>query len=132
MKYLSILVMLGLSQAAWASEAVVDSMLKQYQAEGAGEFDASRGEQLWQQKRMQPKMEKMVNCASCHTDNLRQSGSHMRTGKVIEPLSPTANPKRLTDPAHIEKWFLRNCKWTLGRECTVQEKGDFLLYIQSK
>ena len=37
-----------------------------------------------------------------------------------------------TDPEHIEKWFTRNCKWTLGRECTPQEKGDFLLMIRSK
>ena len=54
------------------------------------------------------------------------------TGKAIEPLAPSANPKRLTDPEHIEKWFLRNCKWTLGRECTPQEKGDFLVMIRAK
>ncbi|MEA3244387.1 MAG: DUF1924 domain-containing protein, partial [Pseudomonadota bacterium] len=33
------------------------------------------------------------------------------------------------DGKKIEKWFKRNCKWTLGRECTAQEKADFLAYI---
>ena len=71
-------------------------------------------------------------CSLCHSEDLRRTGKHAVTGKVIEPLAPSANPKRLTDPEHIEKWFTRNCKWTLGRECTPQEKGDFLLMIRSK
>jgi len=36
------------------------------------------------------------------------------------------------DAAKTEKWFLRNCKWTMGRTCTAQEKGDFLAYFQSQ
>ncbi|MFK5970948.1 MAG: DUF1924 domain-containing protein [Candidatus Marithrix sp.] len=31
----------------------------------------------------------------------------------------------------IRKWFKRNCKWTLGRECNAQEKGDILKFIQT-
>lgn len=46
-------------------------------------------------------------------------------------MSPAVNPKRLSDPKKIEKWFLRNCKWTLGRECTPQEKGDYLTYLRN-
>ncbi|MCW8907187.1 MAG: DUF1924 domain-containing protein, partial [Sedimenticola sp.] len=52
-------------------------------------------------------------------------------GKAIEPMAPTVNPKRLTEVKQIKKWFVRNCKWTLGRECTAQEKGDFLAYLKN-
>lgn len=44
-------------------------------------------------------------------------------------MKPAVNPERLVDAKKIEKWFLRNCKWTFGRECTAQEKGDFLTFI---
>lgn len=46
-------------------------------------------------------------------------------------MAPSANPERLTDVRKIEKWFKRNCKWTLGRECSAQEKTDLLLYINN-
>jgi hypothetical protein len=39
---------------------------------------------------------------------------------------------RLTDVASIEKWFLRNCRGTWGRECSAQEKGDLLLFINQQ
>jgi hypothetical protein len=42
------------------------------------------------------------------------------------------NPQRLTDPAKIEKWLTRNCRWTLGRECTAGEKADFIAYIKTQ
>jgi len=51
---------------------------------------------------------------------------------VIDPMALSVNPERYTDPDKIEKWFLRNCKWTLGRECTAQEKGDVLTYLGSQ
>jgi hypothetical protein len=47
-------------------------------------------------------------------------------------MAPSANPERLADKAKIEKWLARNCKWTLGRACTPQEKGDVLVMIRSK
>jgi hypothetical protein len=47
-------------------------------------------------------------------------------------MAPSVNAARLTDQAKIVKWLHRNCKWTLGRECTPQEKGDFLTYIRSR
>src|SRR5664279_2124284 len=48
-------------------------------------------------------------CASCHTDSPKATGKHATTGKEILPLAPTANPKRFTDAANVEKWFKRNC-----------------------
>ncbi len=56
----------------------------------------------------------------------------MRTGKAIEPLAPSVNPKRLSDTAKVEKWFTRNCKWTVGRACAPQEKGDVLSFIRAQ
>lgn len=58
-------------------------------------------------------------------------GKHSVTGKPIDPLAPAANPERFTNPAKVEKWFKRNCKDVLKRECTPQEKGDVLTYLLS-
>jgi hypothetical protein len=71
------------------------------------------------------------SCASCHTGNPLAAGKHAKTGKVIAPLAPAANPERFTDAAAAEKWFRRNCNDVLGRACTAQEKGDVLQYLMS-
>ena len=71
---------------------------------------------------------KPVSCASCHTDSPKQAG-RTRVGKPIEPLAPSVNRERFTDAAKVEKWFRRNCKDVLQRECTAQEKGDFVTWL---
>jgi hypothetical protein len=48
---------------------------------------------------------------------------------VVEPLAPAANPERLTDRRDVEKWFKRNCKEVMGRECTAEEKGHFITFL---
>lgn len=108
----------------------VDERLDSYRAQGAGPFDAARGESMWNGNYIHARADKPRNCASCHTDNLKLEGQHARTGKEIAPMAPSVNAKRLTETREIEKWFGRNCKWTMGRECTAQEKGDFLSYIR--
>ena len=70
--------------------------------------------------------EKMPACTACHTDDPARPGRHAVTGKGIKPLSPSANPERFTDAAKVEKWFKRNCKEVVGRECTPGEKADFI------
>jgi len=72
-----------------------------------------------------------VSCASCHTDSPKNVGKHAKTNKLIEPLAPSANPKRFTDASQVEKWFKRNCNDALARACTAQEKGDFMSYVLS-
>jgi hypothetical protein len=47
-------------------------------------------------------------------------------------MAPSVNPKRLTNQAKIEKWLLRNCRWTLGRECTAEEKANFISFIKTQ
>lgn len=112
------------------SAATVDELQRGYQARGATSFSAESGADMWQRKVVPQLGAQPRSCASCHGSELTAGGKHVRTGKSIQPLAPSANPKRLTDMKKVEKWFRRNCKWTWGRECSAQEKGDFLEFIK--
>ena len=70
-------------------------------------------------------------CTSCHANDPRSAG-RTPAGKAIEPVALSATPSRYADPAKVEKWFKRNCKEVLGRECTPQEKGDWLSFMLSQ
>jgi hypothetical protein len=109
----------------------IDQLLAEYQASNAQQFSSVNGERMWHQQ-YRSKKGKPRSCATCHGDNLRLPGKHARTKKSIDALAPSVNAERLTDIKTINKWFKRNCKWTLGRECTAQEKGDFLLFIRNQ
>lgn len=113
-----------------AAAAPVDELLGEYRASGAGPFTEAVGAGHWTKEYPGPSGPR--SCSACHTPDLRKQGRHAVTGKVIEPLAPSANPKRLRDRGEIEKWLRRNCKWTVGRECTIQEKGDFLTFIKTQ
>lgn len=126
------LLMLSLSPMITTAANVVDERLQTYQSAGAKNFNAAAGQSMWTRQNDQADGSKARACSSCHTSDLRQAGKHITTGKTIDAMSPAINPQRLTDADKIEKWFGRNCKWTMGRECTAQEKGDFLKFIQSQ
>ena len=111
---------------------VVSDLLRQYQGQGASTFNASTAEAMWTKPFADSKTGETRRCSTCHTEDLRRMGKHATTGKAIEPLAPSANPKRLTEAEKIEKWLTRNCKWVLARECSPQEKGDFLVMIRAK
>jgi len=115
-----------------ANAATVDDILAQYQQQGAGKPKMENGEKLWTTTFNNAQAPQQRSCASCHTQNLHNTGKHARTKKPIDPMAPSTNKERLTDARKIEKWFKRNCKWTLGRECNVQEKADILSYILSQ
>lgn len=87
---------------------------------------------MWTQEFTDIKAGQKRSCATCHGTHLTQPGRHAKTKKVIDPLAPSINPERLTDVKEMKKWLTRNCKWTLGRECTAQEQGDFLVYLQTQ
>ena len=91
---------------------------------GFQEFSAARGENFFKSRHGSD-----WSCSSCHTDNPALAGKHAKTGKVIQPLAPSANAERFTNPKKVEKWFKRNCNDVLGRVCTAQEKGDVLAYL---
>jgi hypothetical protein len=115
--------------SALANNANIDTLLQPYVSQGAVTADAEQGQYLWRKIYQSNGEFAKRSCASCHTENLTVPGKHIKTGKLIEPMSPSVNPQRLTDQKKIEKWFKRNCKWTMGRECTAQEKADLLIYI---
>lgn len=103
-----------------------DLMIEEFSTQAATPVTADAGKETWF------RVSDGRSCTSCHTDSVHVQGRHERTGKVIEPMAPSVNPDRLTDRAKINKWFLRNCKWTFGRECTAQEKGDILLWLSQQ
>ena len=70
-------------------------------------------------------------CSSCHGNSPTVAGRHASTDKAIDPLAPSANTKRFTDSAKVEKWFRRNCKDVLARECTTAEKADVLAWLMT-
>lgn len=122
----------GLLSAPGARADAVDDLLARYKSQGATSFSAAAGEEFWDRPVVDAKSGEPRKCSLCHTTDLRRKGKHATTGKVIEPLAPSVNPKRLTDVRDMEKWLTRNCKWTLGRECTPQEKGDVLVMIKGR
>lgn len=71
------------------------------------------------------------SCASCHNTPPTTEGKHASTGKAIAPMAPAFNPKGFTDTAKVDKWFRRNCKDVLSRECSATEKADVLAYLIS-
>lgn len=121
----------NISLPAIAESSAVDDLLAEYRDQGATSFQIENGNQLWS-RNFTSKNGKNRQCVSCHPDDARIPGRHIRTGKTIEPMSPSVNRDRFADRAKIEKWFLRNCKWTIGRVCTAQEKGDLLTYLRAQ
>ncbi|WP_291987157.1 DUF1924 domain-containing protein [Candidatus Accumulibacter sp. ACC007] len=93
-------------------------------------FSAARGEAFHRQSFAGGKADTPA-CTSCHANDPRTSGQ-TPAGKAIDPVALSASPGRYADPAKVEKWFKRNCKEVLGRECTAQEKGDWLSFMISQ
>ena len=129
--FMAFLILWGILPLSASADAVVDLQAR-YLSLGAEQFDPAAGAALWQQEFTDEKSGQQRSCTLCHTAQLGNPGKHAKTGKPIEPMSPSVNPQRLTDQAKIEKWLKRNCKWTLGRECTPQEKGDLLSFIRNQ
>ncbi len=115
------LMMLSVTTATAADSAAIIAV---YQGEAGAAFEAVQGEKLWQRTGKEGRI-----CADCHGNDLSKPGRHVRTKKVIEPMSAAVSGDRYSDPKKVEKWFKRNCKWTWGRECTVAEKGHLLTWL---
>lgn len=133
MKYLIFtLLIISISNAA-----VVDDYLNSLKKEVLKEnldfkgFDAKKGEEIFTSKHI-GKKGKEISCVSCHTANLQDIGKNFFTNKEIKPLSPKANPQRLTKIKEMEKWLRRNFNDVYKREGTALEKGDVITYIMNK
>ena len=114
----------------YAEQNAIDTLMQEYTTAGASAGNAQRGEKIWTQtfQGQAPYTER--SCTTCHSANLKNTGKHIVTGKAIEPLAPSANAKSLSDVKKIKKWFKRNCKWTLGQECSMQQKADILTFLK--
>ena len=132
MKTLALSTALLISLSSTVTEAdgeTVNNLLQGYATQGVISTDEKQGEQLWQKTFNYDGEFAKRSCASCHTKDLTAAGKHVKTGKVIKPIAPSSNAERFTDSKKVEKWFKRNCLWTMDRECSPQEKANLLVYL---
>lgn len=123
-KFMMMSLVLFFNPSVFAVDA--QSLEKTYAEEAKIVPSATRGLEFFTKKHGQE-----WSCASCHSTPPNKETRHIVTDKVIAPLAPSANPKRFTDLAKVDKWFKRNCKDVLSRECTSAEKADVLAYLNS-
>lgn len=121
---LLLIVITGLVSTTLQASQAIEQLQERYRNNGAAFFEALDGKALWYSD------QNGRSCASCHGSSPAVDGKHWKTGKKIMPMALSVNPQRLTKTSTIEKWFLRNCKWTLGRECSPQEKGNILQWLK--
>jgi len=121
---LAVAVAVSLWMPARAADTSAAQQLAHWSAQAGTPGNASRGQTFFNSKHGGE-----WSCASCHGTPPTGSGKHANTGKTIDPLAPAFNPKAFTDSARVEKWFRRNCKDVLARECSAAEKADVLAYL---
>ena len=122
---------LALVAAVVAANTQRDSIVAGYAAQaGVSSFSAEAGRQLFLSQNTGGKAA-TPSCSTCHTTDPTAAG-RTRVGKPIEPMAVSRTPNRFTDAEKVEKWFRRNCNSVLGRECTPEEKGNFLTFMISQ
>lgn len=116
-----------------AREAIIAEYAGQARASVPGftAFSAARGEELFRTK-WAGGDPRTPSCTACHTDNPKNSGRNAKTGRPIDPVAVSANPRRFTDAGEVEKQFTRDCKSVLGRPCTPLEKGDYITFMMGQ
>lgn len=123
---LALALCLGMALQAQVRAETPSQLLAAYAAEAGAPGNPQRGQALFTQTHGQA-----WSCASCHGALPTQTGKHASTAKAIAPLAPAFNPQRFGDAAKTEKWFRRNCKDVLSRECTAGEKADVLSWLMT-
>jgi len=124
--------LIGLPARAWGATSVAADLLREYEATARKErpafvrFSAEEGRRIYNESHVQ--RGETVSCSTCHTADPKLAG-RTPTGKLVDPLAPSANARRFTDRGDVEKWFKRNCKQVLGRECTAEEKGHLVTWF---
>ncbi|MCZ4305739.1 DUF1924 domain-containing protein [Zoogloeaceae bacterium G21618-S1] len=130
------LFLVALTAMSAVQAAPRDDILAAYTAQAKAEdatfagFSAARGEALHRDRHSGGKADS-PSCTSCHGENTRAAG-RTPVGKSIEPVAVSVAPTRYTDAAKVEKWFRRNCREVLGRECSAREKGDWLAFMTTQ
>jgi cytochrome c5 len=131
-KLVALMIMASIFAAPVAmATPATDALLAKYKAEGVSKIDAAKAKADWT-KEAKGEDGELISCSTCHGTDFSKAGKHRKTHKVIEPMSPRVNTERYTDEKKIEKWFKRNCNDAWGRECTAQEKADFLTFMSAQ
>jgi cytochrome c peroxidase len=115
-----------LGAQALAADTSPAQQLSQWSAAAGKPGSAAQGQAFFNSKQGG-----QWSCASCHGTQPTADGMHASTGKAIKPLAPAFNPQVFTDSARVDKWFRRNCKDVLSRECSAAEKADVMAYLLS-
>ena len=114
----------ALASVPAALAATPSELLQRYAADAGAPADPARGARFFAQRHGAD-----WSCSTCHGAAPVATGKHAATGKAIAPLAPAFNAERFTDPARVEKWFRRNCRDVLARECDSGEKADVLAWL---
>ncbi len=112
--------------AAHAADTSAALQLARFNAQASGPGQAERGRAFFGSQHGGEH-----SCASCHHQPPTKAGQHASTGKALPPMAPAFNAQAFTDGSKVDKWFRRNCKDVLARECTATEKADVLAYLIS-
>jgi hypothetical protein len=125
--YISVGLLLGLVlPRAQAGDTTPQAQLEKWTVAAGRAGDVRKGDLVFNQKHGD-----VWSCASCHNSPPTTTGKHASTAKPIQPLAPAFNTQAFTDTAKIDKWFKRNCRDVMKRECTPTEKLDVLAYLLS-
>ena len=111
---------------AGAADTSATQQLERWSAQAGAPGNVDRGQRLFTTRQGGE-----WSCSSCHNSPPTTRGQHASTSKPIAPLAPAFNREAFTDSAKVDKWFRRNCKDVLSRECSAGEKADVLAYLLS-
>jgi hypothetical protein len=125
-RWLTLITCFWIGINAYAADTSPATLQTQYEKLSGQPADSARGQKFFNTTHANE-----WSCASCHGNPPTQASKHASTGKSIAALAPKFNPDRLTDNSKVEKWFRRNCKDVLNRECTANEKADVVAYLRS-
>jgi hypothetical protein len=126
---LPLLLILTVPLGIWGSYAMAadaQQMQQAYEKQAGQAASSQRGQVFFTSKHGGE-----WSCATCHTAKPTVTGKHTMTGRPIEPLAPAFNKDRFTSERQTEKWFRRNCKDVLNRECTAMEKADVIAFLRT-
>jgi len=120
----------GTALAADARQALLDGYAAQARQDNPQftGFDAGRGKALYFGPHTGGNPD-LNACAVCHTKDPRKWGTNAESKREIEPMAVSTNPERYLKERKVEKRFKRDCDEVLGRQCTAQEKGDFITFL---
>lgn len=119
-------ILLGQPLAATAADTTPARQLERFATQAGRPGEAASGEAFFTARHGGE-----WSCSTCHRAPPSTPGRHASTGKAIDPIAPSANPAALTDTARVDKWFRRNCRDVLSRECTPAEKADVVAYLMA-